>query len=183
MQRTPKIRPVSPEELARLRDDILDPDAGQAARQTMPHSSKSLRPAPARFRRRTYRPREKEPTPVLPPKKKLTPAQETMRYSPPAQSYWAADGFRLLVAQLRELSPSAWKVACYVAYRQLRGLVFSSDPVAISLRELVAGTGLGKTAVVTAVLNAVEAGILKHERHEKGALGTRRSRYSINWTG
>jgi DNA-binding MarR family transcriptional regulator len=104
-----------------------------------------------------------------------------MRYRPPAQSYWSADGFAFLMGWLRDLSPTAWKVATYVAYRQLRGIVFSSEPVAVSLREIAAATGLGKTAVVDAIQEATACGILESERHEKGALGTRSSKYTINW--
>jgi hypothetical protein len=93
-----------------------------------------------------------------------------MRYRPPAQSYWSADGFAFLMGWVHDLSPAAWKVATYVAYRQLRGIVFLSEPVAMSLREIAAGTGLGKTAVVDAIQEATACGILKSERHEKGAL-------------
>jgi hypothetical protein len=72
-------------------------------------------------------------------------------------------------------------VTCYVAYRQLRGIVFCSDPVPISLRQMVAGTGLSKTAVVSAVQDATAVGILGHERHRKGTFGTLSSQYAINW--
>jgi hypothetical protein len=80
------------------------------------------------------------------------------------------------------LSANGWKVICYIASRQMCGIVFSSERVAISLRELAAGTGLSKGAAVAAMQGAVAAGILEHQRHEKGALGTRSSRYSIAWT-
>jgi hypothetical protein len=74
-----------------------------------------------------------------------------------------------------------WEVTCYVAYRQLQGIVFCSDPVLISLRQMVVGTGLSKTAVVSAVHDATAAGILSHERRLKGTLGTLCSQYAINW--
>jgi hypothetical protein len=79
--------------------------------------------------------------------------------------------------------------------------VFCSDPVPISLRQMVAGTGLSKTAAVfveavfrryalrrckavtkmSAVQDATAAGILGHERHRKGTFGTLSSQYAINW--
>ena len=64
----------------------------------------------------------------------------------------------------------SWKGSCSV-----------SDPVPISLRQMVAGTGLSKTAVVSAVQDATAAGILRHQRHRKGTFGTLSSRYAVNW--
>jgi hypothetical protein len=166
-----RLASLSPEEFASLRDAILDPIPGaQSGSEEGIGSSAAIRPparGPTPAKARTQK---KAATPVHPPKKTLAHARETMRYRPPAQSYWSADGFAFLMGWVHDLSPAAWKVATYVAYRQLRGVVFLSEPVAMSLREIAAGTGLGKTAVVDAIQEATACGILKSERHEKGAL-------------
>jgi len=73
---------------------------------------------------------------------------------------------------LRSVEPRARQ-----RFPQLPGNPFLSGPVAISFREMAAGTGLGKTAVISAVKEALKAGIIKHELHQKG---TRASKYTID---
>ena len=136
-----RIYDPSIEEMRRIRDEILGHEILEERVNTsaQPPHSKVTSPKPVPVSRR-YRPREKpfKEEPLT----QLTPARATERYNPPPKSYWASDGFRYLVASLPKLSPSAWKVVCYVAYRQLRsGIVFRSEPVALSLRRLAAGTG------------------------------------------
>ena len=181
MQHVPWFRRLTREDLAQARDEVLSraltiPTTGS------PH--RLYRPLPAS----PTRPRKAQPNkavfltpPKMEPNVELAPAQPTMRYMPLAQPYWSADGFRYLAAWLDKLSPTAFKVASYMPYQQLCGIVFVSQPVAASLRQIAAGTGLGKTTVVAAVKEAVEVGVVRIEPHEKGAPGTRANRYTINW--
>lgn len=180
MQHVTWFRRLSREELAQARDEVLSrvsiPTIGSQNRLHLPLSASPTRPRKAQPNKAASLTPQK-----VEPKVELAPAQPTMRYMPLAQPYWSADGFRYLAAWLDKLSPSAFKVASYMAYQQLRGIVFVSQPVAASLREIAAGTALGKTAVVAAVKEAVEVGVVRLEPHKKGAPGTRANRYTINW--
>jgi hypothetical protein len=175
VQHVTRFRRLSREELTQALDEVLS-RASTTPTTCSPH--RPLSAGPTRPRKAQTNKAASSTPPKVERKGELAPPQPTMRYTPPAQPYWAADGFRYLAEWLHKLSPSAFKVASYVAYQQLRGIVFVSQPVAASLCQIAAGTALGKTAVVAAVKEAVEVGVVRIEPHEKG---TRANRYTINW--
>jgi hypothetical protein len=134
VQHVTRFRRLSREELTQALDEVLS-RASTTPTTCSPH--RPLSAGPTRPRKAQTNKAASSTPPKVERKGELAPPQPTMRYTPPAQPYWAADGFRYLAEWLHKLSPSAFKVASYVAYQQLRGIVFVFCSRA---------SGIGKTA-------------------------------------
>lgn len=103
--------------------------------------------------------------------------------------YWSP--FNLLCGLAHEalpgLSGPAWKVCTAVGIRQMvaatvgKDARFQAAPIALSLGELAAATGLTKVTVIAAIRAAVEAGWLTQEKRRTPHGGNARALYSIDW--
>ena len=86
--------------------------------------------------------------------------------------------FRGLVHyDMARLTPTAWKVVSTIAIEQARKHTQTDKAQSFSLRELTARTGLAKASVVRAIHEAVDLGVLTHERGP----GRQPSAYRVIW--
>ncbi len=78
---------------------------------------------------------------------------------------------------LARLTSNAWKVVSAIAVEQLRKHRQTQQAQSFSLRRLTERTGLPKASVVRAIHEAVDLGVLDHERR----FGPKGSSYRIVW--
>ncbi len=78
---------------------------------------------------------------------------------------------------LARLTSNAWKVVSAIAVEQLRKHTQTQQAQSFSLRQLTERTGLPKASVVRAIHEAVDLGVLDHERR----FGPKGSSYRIVW--
>jgi hypothetical protein len=122
------------------------------------------------------------PAPPIPPPRAGKPVPARLN-SPYYWNPWSL--FSGLAEVLPILSPTAWKIVSLVAVRQIRQGLPAQDvsaPVAISLNDFVAQTGMSRVTVAAAIREAVDADWLSQLKSRTPHGGNAVARYSISWT-
>jgi hypothetical protein len=103
--------------------------------------------------------------------------------------YWSPPSLfsGLVAAALPEMTAPAWKVCSVVAMAQLNQATQGPDashgtqPVALSIGDLQAATGLARVTVIGAIKAAVETRWLTQEKRRTPHGGNAVALYSLNW--